>query len=352
MKNLTSSVILALLVLNSFLFAQEAVSDSVATPVVEQTVAAPIADSTVASVAEPAAAEESVVVSAVDSTAVPAVDSVVAPAAETSAQPAVEPAAEQVAAEQTVAEPVAEQTVVEQPAVAPVTNSTAPQKPALTDEQIAKLLMQGKPKFPRHLVQGFVLQGGYSNNGGIDVSLGFMFPLLQSWPVSIGFDLLRTQIGGDDFPTVSDETLLTMGVGIVVGVLATATGFSAKESPKDSKEEKASTAKNSMSTATAVLSLALMIPMYAWCGTLYVPVVPGAWLGVVDKSRMLTQVISEGFHKRSFTYQNDVGLRLSPLASQDGMLHAFVDGGIRFSKNFDDDLKRYYFAHAGVALSF
>lgn len=217
MKNLTSSVILALLVLNSFLFAQEAVSDSVATPVVEQTVAAPIADSTVASVAEPAAAEESVVVSAVDSTAVPAVDSVVAPAAETSAQPAVEPAAEQVAAEQTVAEPVAEQTVVEQPAVAPVTNSTAPQKPALTDEQIAKLLMQGKPKFPRHLVQGFVLQGGYSNNGGIDVSLGFMFPLLQSWPVSIGFDLLRTQIGGDDFPTVSDETLLTIGVGIVVG---------------------------------------------------------------------------------------------------------------------------------------
>lgn len=348
MKNLTSSVILALLVLNSFLFAQEAVSDSVATPVEEQTVAAPVADSTVASVAEPAAAEESVVVSAVDSTAVPAVDSVVAPAAETSAQPAVEPAAEQVAAEQTVVE----QTVVEQPAVAPVTNSTAPQKPALTDEQIAKLLMQGKPKFPRHLVQGFVLQGGYSNNGGIDVSLGFMFPLLQSWPVSIGFDLLRTQIGGDDFQTVSDETLLTMGVGIVVGVLATATGFSAKESPKDSKEEKASTAKNSVSTATAVLSLALMIPMYAWCGTLYVPVVPGAWLGVVDKSRMLTQVISEGFHKRSFTYQNDVGLRLSPLASQDGMLHAFVDGGIRFSKNFDDDLKRYYFAHAGVALSF
>lgn len=343
MKNLTSSVILALLVLNSFLFAQEAVSDSVATPVEEQTAVAPIADSTVASVAEPAAAEESVVVSAVDSTAVPAVDSVVAPAAETSAQPAVEPAAEQVAAEQTVAE---------QPAVAPVTNSTAPQKPALTDEQIAKLLMQGKPKFPRHLVQGFVLQGGYSNNGGIDVSLGFMFPLLQSWPVSIGFDLLRTQIGGDDFQTVSDETLLTMGVGIVVGVLATATGFSAKEPPKDSKEEKASTAKNSMSTATAVLSLALMIPMYAWCGTLYVPVVPGAWLGVVDKSRMLTQVISEGFHKRSFTYQNDVGLRLSPLASQDGMLHAFVDGGIRFSKNFDDDLKRYYFAHAGVALSF
>lgn len=313
---------IVLLVFASSLFAQGTVVDSVAAPVVE-TAGAPAEDSVAIPVTEPVA--EPIAESVVEQPAVaPVADSTVAPVADSAAKP------------------VAISTA----------DSTAPQGATLSDEQIAKILMAQKPKFPRHLVQGFVLQGGYSNNGGIDVSLGFMFPLLQSWPVSIGFDLLRTQIGGDDFQTVSDETLLTMGVGIVVGVLATATGFSAKESPKDSKEEKASTAKNSMSTATAVLSLALMIPMYAWCGTLYVPVVPGAWLGVVDKSRMLTQVISEGFHKRSFTYQNDVGLRLSPLASQDGMLHAFVDGGIRFSKNFDDDLKRYYFAHAGVALSF
>lgn len=322
MKKLTFCVILALLVLNSFLFAQEAVVDTLA-----ELVAVP--------------AEASVVDSVVDSAAVSAADTMVAPVA----------AAEQ-PAEDTIVVPVVEQPATAPAVASPVADSSAPKKAVLSDEQIAKLLMQGKPRFPRHLVQGFILQGGYSNNGGIDVSLGFMFPLLRSWPVSIGFDLLRTQIAGDDFQVVSDETLLTMGVGIVVGVLATASGFTAKESPKDGEAEKTPTAKNSMSTASAVLSIALMIPMYAWCGTLYVPVVPGAWLGVVDKSRMLTQIISEGFHKRSFTYQNDVGLRLSPLASQDGLLHAFIDGGIRFSKNFDADLKRYYFAHAGVALSF
>lgn len=304
---------IVLLVFASSLFAQGTVVDSIAAPVVE-TAGAPAEDSVAIPVAEPVA--EPIAESVVEQPAVaPVADSTVAPVADSAAKP------------------VAISTA----------DSTAPQGATLSDEQIAKILMAQKPKYPRHLVRGFALQGGYSNNGGIDVSLGIMFPLSQRWPVSIGFEFLRAQIAADDFQVVSDETLLTMGVGVVVGGIAAATGSA-------SKADEAST--KTVSVPQMILGLAIMVPLYAWCGSLYVPVVPGAWLGVVDKSRMLTQVISEGFHKQSFTYQNDVGLRLSPLASKDGSVHGFVDGGVRFSKNFAADLEIYYFAHAGVALSF
>ncbi len=238
-----------------------------------------------------------------------------------------------------------------------VADSSATQNASLSEEQIAKILMaQQKPKFPRHLVQGIVLQGGYSNNGGVDASVGLQFPLSQRWPVSIGFDLLRAQFGADDFQMISDETLLAMGAGLIIGGLSTVFGSSPSTATDSTKTAEDSTVVKKRSTLSTVSQVALFItaivPLYAWCGSLYVPVVPGAWLGIIDKSRMLTQVISEGFHKRSFTYQNDVGLRLSPLATKDGSIHGFVDGGVRFSKNFAADMEIYYFVHAGVARSF
>lgn len=217
----------------------------------------------------------------------------------------------------------------------------------LNNDQVAKMMGLKSP-YPRYFPGGLYLRSSYAPSDGVDLGIGFLFPLSKSWPVSIGFEPFHLQIAAKDFQWVSDETLWIAAAGLVLGAMGPLF--------KDNAPAKDTTAKapekESSGIGRSILAVTVMVPLYAICGTLYVPVVPGSWLGIVDRSRLNTQLISEGFHKRSFTYMNDLGLRLSPLASADGVVHGYLDGGIRFEKNFDADLKYKYFAQLGASLSF
>lgn len=223
--------------------------------------------------------------------------------------------------------------------------ATQPEVKKLSNEQVARIIGAGVNPYPKYLAAGMYVRSSYAPSNGIDFGIGYMFPLSKSWPVSVGFEPLHLQIGAEDFQVVSDESLWIVAAGAIMGGLGPL--FRGPETKKDSTK-----APEKMGTVGTVLATIALIPVYAVCGTFYVPVVPGAWLGILDRSRLNTQLISEGFHKRSFTYMNDVGLRLSPLASSDRVLHGFVDGGVRFEKNFDADMKLNYFGQVGFSLSF
>ena len=225
----------------------------------------------------------------------------------------------------------------------------AVQKPAtLSNEQVARLIGPRQNPYPRFFPGGAFLRLSFAPSDGVDVGMGFLFPLSRSWPVSVGFEPFHLQIGAKDFQVVSDETVWIAAAGLILGSMGPLFSGEASKAPAEEAPKKESKG----SVAKTILAITALVPLYAICGSLYIPVVPGSWLGISDRSRLNTQLISEGFHKRSFTYINDVGLRLSPLASTDGVLHAFVDGGIRFEKNFDADLKYRYFAQLGASLNF
>lgn len=223
----------------------------------------------------------------------------------------------------------------------------APEK-ALNNDQVARILDASFNRYPKFLAAGLYVRSSYGPSDGVDLGIGYSFPLSKSWPVSLGFEPFHLQIAADDFQVVSDETVWIAAAGAIIGGLGPI--FRGPDTHKDSTANVPE--KKSVGAVGTILGAIALIPMYAICGNLYVPVVPGAWLGVMDRSHFVTQIISEGFHKRSFTYMNDVGLRLSPFASSDGVVHGFADGGIRFEKNFAADMKYHYFAQLGISLSF
>lgn len=265
-------------------------------------------------------------------------------------EPAIAPASDSAAALESVADSAKDFTAAGESVSTVADSTSAKAGPTKIDPQkIARMFAPRKSEWPRFLAHGLYVRAGYGSPSSVDIDIGFMFPLSKSWNVSLGFDVIRTQLNfSDDFQTVSDETLFTLGAGLVLGGVASA--FSPK--PPASAEDDSTSAEKNMSTGMMALGFVALAPLYFYCGVLYLPIVPGDWLGIVDKSHLLTQIISEGFHKRSFTYINDVGLRLSPIASESGFVHGFVDGGIRFVKNFDSKLKYRYFAQAGIARSF
>ena len=81
-------------------------------------------------------------------------------------------------------------------------------------------------------------------------------------------------------------------------------------------------------------------------GSLYFPVVPNNYFGFIIKHRFLTEIITKGWHKESFTFQDDIGLRL--LIKLERIYGFFIDGGIRFEKNFSRDLEKKWFVQAGL----
>lgn len=250
-----------------------------------------------------------------------------------------------------VAEPApAENVEVSTPAEITEVSAPAEQRPEvnrLDTALVVRLLNSGKKPYPRYLPAGLFVRSSYGPSNGVDFGIGFMFPLSRSWPVSVGFEPFHLQIAADNFQVVSDETIWIAAAGAIMGGLGPI--FRGPDFHKDSVK---TSEKTSMGPVGSVLAAIALVPVYALCGSLYIPVVPGSWLGILDRSRLNTQIISEGFHKRSFTYMNDVGLRLSPLASSDGVVHGFADGGIRFEKNFAADMKYHYFAQLGISLSF
>ena len=89
----------------------------------------------------------------------------------------------------------------------------------------------------------------------------------------------------------------------------------------------------------------VLATLFIWCGNVYIPLVPGSWLGINDQNHFTTHVIQEGFHTRSFTYTNDLSLRFSARPFSSGF---FLDTGIRFEKNFAEDFKYRFFVQLGL----
>ena len=154
------------------------------------------------------------------------------------------------------------------------------------------------------------------------------FHIGNLFDVYFGFDPLHVSI---DPNKVSDEALFSLGGALVMGLIVGAfDGYS----PSNEVLE--------------VLGYILLgVPVYAWCGNLYIPLVPKSWLGLTDQSHIITHVIYErGFHLRSFTYVNDIGLRWSPMRT---VYFDYFEAGVRLEKNFADDFKCKFFFQIGGA---
>ena len=102
---------------------------------------------------------------------------------------------------------------------------------------------------------------------------------------------------------------------------------------------------------------------YAWHSSLYFPVLPQRWLGIVNKHRFVTEIITKGWHKKSITFQDDLGLRLEFILKKTesacdspqckGVTRydkLFIDTGVRFEKNFDRDWKSKLFLQTGYRI--
>ncbi|WP_173384976.1 hypothetical protein [Fibrobacter succinogenes] len=83
-------------------------------------------------------------------------------------------------------------------------------------------------------------------------------------------------------------------------------------------------------------------------GSLYFPVVPNSYFGIINKHRLVTEIITKGWHKESFTFQDDIGLRLQ--IQPEGYFGFFIDGGFRFEKNFSRDFEKKWFVQAALLI--
>ena len=57
-------------------------------------------------------------------------------------------------------------------------------------------------------------------------------------------------------------------------------------------------------------------------------------------------MITKGIHKESFTFQDDIGIRLQ--IHPEGHYGFFIDGGLRFEKNFNRDFEKKWFVQAAL----
>ena len=80
-------------------------------------------------------------------------------------------------------------------------------------------------------------------------------------------------------------------------------------------------------------------------GSLYFPVLPNDWFGIINKHRFVTEVIIKGLHKESFTFQDDLGFRGNIYVGE--ISRITVDGGIRFEKNFSRNHEKKWFLQIG-----
>ena len=211
-------------------------------------------------------------------------------------------------------------------------------KGATLSESDVNAMFATKVRSP-YLVEGFRISAGYASDSYLELDLlGYDVRLSDRWHVTLGYGFghMRIDFSGD-CQTVSDDALLELGVGAVIGIGSMM--YQAVAGP--------SSPNATPSSAMSVLMAVLSTPFYLWNGSLFVPFVSGDWIGLVDRSHMTTQVITEGFHKKSFTYINDIGLRYS--RAKIGNKALFVDGGVRFEKNFDESLKLGGFAILGLS---
>ena len=191
--------------------------------------------------------------------------------------------------------------------------------------------LRGK-RYDSDLGELVYLSGGYSQTlngttpvGDLSVGMSF-FPFDNCW-LQLGIDFLHFQIAPTDrFQTVSDESLLQLS-SIVLAV-----PFAMIPSAYDSQ----------FLTRYFYIVGGVFFLMH---GSLYFPFLPNDLFGVINKHRFVTEVITKGFHKKSFTFQDDVGLRGNIYTGE--ISRITVEGGIRFEKNFSRDLEKKWFVQAG-----
>ena len=205
-------------------------------------------------------------------------------------------------------------------------NVMAQEKKGLSEEeQLDRMLERYNERYMPKLL-GF--SAGYATPNVFDFSI---FSILGAFPINItdgyrihvGYDTLHLRV--DDIGA-SDDALFAVSTWFLFNGI----------------DDIANKITGSESEGPGILVLATL---FIWCGNVYIPLVPGSWLGINDQNHFTTHVIQEGFHTRSFTYTNDLSLRFSAKPSSSGF---FLDTGIRFEKNFAEDFKYRFFVQLGL----
>ena len=205
-------------------------------------------------------------------------------------------------------------------------NVMAQEKKGLSEEeQLDRMLERYNERYMPKLL-GF--SAGYATPNVFDFSI---FSILGAFPINItdgyrihvGYDPLHLRV--DDIGA-SDDALFAVSTWFLFNGI----------------DDIANKITGSESEGPGILVLATL---FIWCGNIYIPLVPGSWLGINDQNHFTTHVIQEGFHTRSFTYTNDLSLRFSAKPSSSGF---FLDTGIRFEKNFAEDFKYRFFVQLGL----
>ena len=205
-------------------------------------------------------------------------------------------------------------------------NVMAQEKKGLSEEeQLDRMLERYNERYMPKLL-GF--SAGYATPNVFDFSI---FSILGAFPINItdgyrihvGYDPLHLRV--DDIGA-SDDALFAVSTWYLFNGI----------------DDIANKITGSESEGPGILVLATL---FIWCGNVYIPLVPGSWLGINDQNHFTTHVIQEGFHTRSFTYTNDLSLRFSAKPSSSGF---FLDTGIRFEKNFAEDFKYRFFVQLGL----
>ena len=205
-------------------------------------------------------------------------------------------------------------------------NVMAQEKKGLSEEEQLDRMLERHNE--RYMPGGLGFSAGYATPDVLDFSIfsfygAFPINITEGYRIHIGYDPLHLRV--DDIGA-SDDALFAASIWFLFnGIDAIANKIAGSESE-----------------GPGILVLA---PLFIWCGNVYIPLVPGSWLGINDQNHFTTHVIQEGFHTRSFTYTNDLSLRFSarPFSSV-----FFLDAGIRFEKNFAEDFKYRFFVQLGL----
>ena len=183
----------------------------------------------------------------------------------------------------------------------------------------------------RYMPGGLGFSAGYAMSDEFDFSIfsvlgAFPIRITEWYYVHIGFDPLHLRVDdigvSDDALFAASEWFLFNGIESILEKITGSTGSS---------------------TGPGML---VLVPLFAWCGNVYAPLVPGSWLGINDQNHFTTHVIQEGFHARSLIYTNDLSLRFSAKPSRSTF---FFDAGARFEKSFAEDFKCKLFLQLGIA---
>lgn len=186
----------------------------------------------------------------------------------------------------------------------------------------------------------FYISGGYSQTltettpvGNL--SIGTFFKPFNSYDMEIGVDFLHFQIAPTDrFQTVSDESLIQLPSLILALPFAAITKGACSD-------------RCGLDLIGQYMRIMRVIG-FLLHGSLYFPIVPNSYFGFINKHRFVTEIITKGWHKESFTFQDDIGIRLQ--IDSDDIMGFFADGGFRFEKNFNRDLEKKWFVQAGLKI--